>query len=978
MAATTSRRRAGATWLRVVLITCLGIMAIAAPAAAQLDAPSAIQWAPGCQQYTVTWHAVPGAAAYRIHVTGDPTPIEVTTLSAIIPATTEPTDRTFRIGTVDEFDVEGPLSGPRQASGASLPFSLQALPDITVNEGSAFTIMASLVGQPGVPAPLTTFTWTLDGAPAPYSGATIFKSTAQMSDAGVYHLRGCTECCDELDLVRLIVIPHPLGPPQFVTATRACGGASITWQAVPGAAGYVVHRSGTTDVTVVTNSYTDALPVGVCRGYSVSTLDSFGQTGPPSSTTFSVCGIYPLPSPLSLGPDQIIRVGRPFTLTVPGTFDLPTTTFDWQKNNVSLGAANSPTFSITSLATSNAGSYTCVVSNICGTVTTSAIVLTVVVPFPPPTGVTAAITACRQVTVNCNPVAGALKYFVSRNPAFPGPPPVPPNPPGIFVPTLPYIDTIAPSDSSVNYTYSVAAVGLGDVVGALSNPSAQIKPAALPRLGNPPLSKTVELGANISLSASVIGTSATWRKNGVPFVGGTQNVQSGGLIILQLPFIGVTAAQAGSYDVQVCTACGCINTAAATLTVCQTPVVTPGTLVVLASEGQPTVDLTTTATNAQSVQWYHGGVALLEGGHYTGTGTNMLTIHTPLTEDIGYYELHATGSCTTVIGSPVELKVDPCIATPAITEQPASSQSITLGNPASLTFGTTCCRPPVYQWFHQDGNGDWNPVPGGTSSTLNIPSLTPGDLGGYFAIATNYAKSVVSRFAVINELIPPPPPRLYRFYSYPICGAGVVVWQTSVPLNVSLVVRRGGCGGFIESTLQATPGTSSGSFTIPIADPYVRCVTLECRDASNQLVISPPSVYASSRPPGAVLTASVTPQPNYVAMPFGNAVALQINVANTGCDAYTGDISLADISMAELPAAAVLADGSPAIGLALLPAQLNPGQSRSFPLVYFPVTQPGAGVTVIRDLSLVLEYTQPDLGDLLFMSTIQFMSGGVR
>ncbi len=976
MAARFRRRRGAPAWFRVVLAACLGIAATSAPALAQLDPPNVIVATPGCQQYTVTWHAVDGAAAYRVYVVGAPTPIEVVSESAVIPVTTAPTDRSFRVATVDANDVEGAKSATKQGTGASLPFSLQALPDITVNEGSPFTIMASLVGQPGVPAPLTTFTWTLDGVPALYAGATIFKSTAQVSDAGVYHLRGCTECCDELDLVRLIVIPNALGPPRSVSAARACSGASVTWQAVPGAAGYVVHRSGTTDVTVVTNSYSDPLPIGVCRGYSVSTRDAFGQTGPQSATTPAVCGSYPLPSPLSLGADQIVRVSRPFTLTVPGTFDLPTTTFDWRKNNISLGAANSATFSITSLATTNAGSYTCVVSNICGTVTTSAVVLTVVVPFPPPTGATVTITACRQVTVNCNPVAGALKYFILRNPSFPGPPPVPPNPPGIFVSSLPYVDTIAASDSTVNYSYSVAAVGLGDVVGALSSPSPQIRPAAFPRLGNPPISRTVEVGSNISLSALVVGTSATWRKNGVPFAGGTQNTQSNGVITLQLPFIGVTAAQAGNYDVQVCTACGCINTVVATLTVCQTPVVTPGSLVVLASEGQPTVDLATTSSNAQSVQWYHGGSALPEGGHYTGTATNTLTLHTPLTEDIGFYELHATGSCTTVIGSPVELKVAPCISTPVITEQPASSQSITLGSPASLTFGTSCCRPPSYQWFHQDISGDWNPVPGGTNSTLTIPSLTTADLGGYFCIASNIG-NVISRFVVINELIPPPPPRLYRFSAYSICGAGVVTWQTNVPLNVSLVVRRGGCGGFVESTLLATPNTSSGSFTVPITDPYVRCVTLECRDASNNLLFQP-SLYVGSRPPGALLMASVTPQPDYATMPFGTAVALQINVQNIGCDAYNGDLTLADLFMAELPAAAVLANGSPAIGLALLPAQLNPGQTRSFPLVYFPVTPPGVGVSVIRDLSIVLEYTQPDLGELLFMSTIQFMNGGVR
>ena len=437
----------------------------------------------------------------------------------------------------------------------------------------------------------------------------------------------------------------------------------------------LVHRSGATDVTVTVNSYLDPLATGVCRSYSVSSVDAFAQVGSASPSTLQRCGVPPLPASLPLGADQIIRVARPFALALPGTFDLATTTFDWRKNNVSLGAPSQPTFSIASLTIAHAGSYTCVVSNVCGAVTSSAVLLTVVVPPLPPTGVTVTVTACRQATVTWNPAAGALKYFVTRTPDLPGPP-VPPLPPGVFVNGTSFVDAISPADSSVNFSYRVASVGLGDIVGGASSSTIVVRPGATPRPGNPLLGKTVEFGAIVSLRTTVTGTSAVWRKNGVAFAGGFQDVHLQGTNQLSVTLVlsAVTPADAGNYDVQVCTACGCANTTVAVINVCNTPAVTAPAQA-FASEGQASVDLVATTTNALSLHWYRGNSALAEGAHFSGTSTSTLTIHTPLLEDAGFYQLRATGNCATVDGPLVELKIDPCFARPVASQQPAATQA---------------------------------------------------------------------------------------------------------------------------------------------------------------------------------------------------------------------------------------------------------------------------------------------------------------
>ena len=979
MAARSPRRREGSAWLRAAVVLCFGtfgLVGLTAPAVAQLDSPAAIQVTPGCQQYTLTWQNVAGAAAYRVYVTGVPTPIEVLTESAVFPVTSAPTNRTFRVSTVDANDVEGPQSGPRQGTGAGLPFSLQALPDITVHVGDVLSFMVSLVGQPGVPAPLTSYEWTRDGVPFIHPSSTYFTSTAQLSDGGLYHLRGCTECCDELDLVRVTVLPNALPPPQNVAAQTGCLGASVTWDSRPGAASYVVHRSGTTDVSVLTNSYFDPLSTGVCRSYSVSTVDAFSQTGGSSGNTPERCGVAPLPASLSLGADQIIRVNRPFSLVLPGTFDLASTTFNWRKNNVSLGALSQPTFSIANVVVGSAGSYTCVVSNVCGSVTSSAVVLTVVVPPPPPTSVTASVTACRQVTITWSAAAGALKYFISRSPQFPGTP-VPPLPPGFFVNGTTYVDTAAPADSSISYTYQVASVGLGDITGTFSSSTAALRPAAWPRPGNPINGATVEVGSFVNLRTTVIGTSAVWRKNGVTFTGGFQDVHPIGSTQLSvtLSLSSVSVADAGSYNLQVCTACGCVNTTVAVVKVCNTPAVTTPAQV-LASEGQASVDLVATTSNAVSMQWYKGNVALAEGAHFTGTTTGTLTIHTPLTADAGFYQLQVVGNCGTVNGPLAELVVSPCIDPPVASQQPAATQAVLIGAPASITFVATCCRTPDYQWYKIADTGP-QAVAGATASVLSIPSFSANDVGVYFCVASNRPPSAISNFAQLTELIPPPPAIFTRFSRSTECGGSTLRVSTNVPLSFTVISRRGTCSGPIELQTTPTPLVRNLDLFIPIPDPAFRCVLVEARDAANVLVL-PGNIGVWARQPGPQLNMDVVAMPDYVSTPFGIAVALQVTVRNAGCDAYTGDLTILGADLASLASPALLLDGSPAAGTVLLPGGLAVGQTRSFPLIYFPAVPPDPGTTLTRDLTVAVEMTQPVTATLTYLGLVRLTPTGVQ
>jgi len=102
-------------------------------------------------------------------------------------------------------------------------------------------------------------------------------------------------------------------------------------------------------------------------------VSSGGSATPPSITT--------QPSNVTVNPGQSVA----FTITASGTAPL---TYQWQKNTTNIAGATAATYTITSVASGDAGSYRCVVTNTAGSATSNSATLTVnpgnSSPNPPP------------------------------------------------------------------------------------------------------------------------------------------------------------------------------------------------------------------------------------------------------------------------------------------------------------------------------------------------------------------------------------------------------------------------------------------------------------------------------------------------------------------------------------------------------------------------------------------------------------------
>ncbi len=103
-------------------------------------------------------------------------------------------------------------------------------------------------------------------------------------------------------------------------------------------------------------------------------------------------------------------------------------------------------------------------------------------------------------------------------------------------------------------------------------------------------------------------------------------------------------------------------------------------------------------------------------------------------------------SGTGVIGS-IPLSV---IQSPSITQQPAASTSVLLGNPVYLTVSAMGLTPTTYQWQLYGTN-----VPSATNYFLSIGSLQLAQQGDYRVIVGNSFGSVTSTVAQVIALMPP-------------------------------------------------------------------------------------------------------------------------------------------------------------------------------------------------------------------------------
>lgn len=641
----------------------------------------------------------------------------------------------------------------------------------TVNQGqnASFSVVAS--GS----APFS-YQWNFNGSPlAGATNSSMTVTAAQPAQAGSYNAvvsnpAGLVN--SQVATLTVNVPPTVTTQPQSQTliqgqpltlSVAASGTSPFTYQWY-----FNGSRTGGNSPTLMVSS------VGTWNAgnYVVTVANVAGTV---TSAVAAVTVIVP-PAIQSQPNNQTVSQGQNanFSVTASGSAPL---SYQWNFNGSPLAGATNPSLQLTNVDPTLAGSYSVVVTNLGGSVTSRVVTLTVVVP---PTITTQPLSQAlvQGQSLSLSVAASGTSPFTYRW----------------------YVNgsKMGPNSS----TYSVSSVDSGDAgnyfvtvansAGMVTSIVVVVTVYVPAGIAAQPQSQVVLPGQDTSFTVVPKGTSPfdyQWFLNGAP-VGPDS------------PTISITGAQAtdiGSYYVVVSNSWGFATSAVATLSFAVPPgIVTQAQDEVVAPGQVASFSVTASGTAPLSYQWNLNGTAL------PGATNSALTITNAQMTDAGGYSVLVTNIAGSVTSAVANLTV---AVAPGIVAQPLD-QSVAPGQSAFFSVTASGTAPLSYQW-----NLNGAPLPGATGSTLTLTSPQATDAGGYSVVVSNIAGSVTSSVANLSVTNPTP------VTAAVLDGAAMTptgfTFQASVPIGHTYIV-------FSSPDLQTwTPIATNvaASATITFMDP---------------------------------------------------------------------------------------------------------------------------------------------------------------
>ena len=405
--------------------------------------------------------------------------------------------------------------------------------------------------------------------------------------------------------------------------------------------------------------------------------------------------------------------GTQTTLSVSAT---NATAFQWRKGGVDIAGATNATLPFASLSSADAGTYDCVVTNGCITVTSSTATLTVNT-VPGITAGPASTAACVGSGANFSVTAVNAASFQWRKGGA--------NIPGATVATLSINPVVAGSEGSYD---CVVTNGCGSV----TTGAATLTVNTVPVIGGQPGSTTSCEGGSATFSVAASGaTSFQWRKGGVNIPGATAAT---------LTINPVVAGSAGSYDCVATNACGSVASSAATLGVLSPLTVASQPSSVDACEGlSASLSFVVSGSGPVTYRWTRNGTDI------PGATASILSFAALTTSDAGTYVCVATGACGSISSSSVSVAVKRSLV---VTTQPASLVKCA-GEAASFSVAVTGTGPITYRWTR---NG--TTIPGANAATYSLASTTEADGGSYACVIEGTCNAVTSSAATLDVRTP--------------------------------------------------------------------------------------------------------------------------------------------------------------------------------------------------------------------------------
>ena len=436
--------------------------------------------------------------------------------------------------------------------------------------------------------------------------------------------------------LRVLTAP-PTITTQPAAQSVALGGSTTLTVVATGTAPLTYQwRKGNQDIGGATNaSYAlGSVQTGDAGTYVVIVSNSAGtMTSTPAVLAVSPSVVSPAITTQPVG--QSVTAGGNIILSVVGMGGA--LGYQWHKDGVPIGGATSATYALGNLQIADGGSYTVVVNNSAGTVTSYAAVVTILAPA----------TIVRQPSDQSGLAGGSVTFILEAGGSAPLNYQWRKNGVALAGATNTAL-TLGNLQSGDAGGYSVL---VSNGLGVTSSNTATLtitSSGTAPTITTQPSDQPVGVGGNVIMRVGVSGTapfSFQWRKNGAAISGATSES-------LILPTVATSAA--GSYTVVVTNAYGNSTSSVATLSVSLGPTITvPPADQSVAIGSNVVLMVTASGTAPLTYQWSKDGRAM------AGMNNPILPLSRVSDADAGSYSVTVSNGAGTASSRLATLVVSP-------------------------------------------------------------------------------------------------------------------------------------------------------------------------------------------------------------------------------------------------------------------------------------------------------------------------------
>jgi hypothetical protein len=532
-------------------------------------------------------------------------------------------------------------------------------------------------------------------------------------------------------------------------ATLVCPGGTATFSVAATSASTIAYQWRLNGNNILGNASATTPTLTLTNVTAAGTIDCVVSSGCSVASAGVSLGLKSAPA-VTRNPSGVgVCPGSTRSISIDATGTAPLS-YQWRLNGININTTTNPSaatsqLTITNFQAANAGNYTCVVTNACGSATSSTAAGTLSLnTVPTITQSPASLSVCAGPSASFSVTAtgsAPLSYQWRRGTT-----------------NLTNGGTISGATSA---TLTISSVAVGDAAtdyncvvtnscSSVTSGNATLTVNAAISISAQPQSSSVCAGTSASFSVTASGTANPtyqWRK-------GTTNLTNGGNIsgatTATLTISSVSAADvAANYNCVVSNPCASVTTSNAALAVNTAPSITAQPQNSTVCNGtSATFSVTASGTPAPTFQWRKGTTNLTNGGNISGATTATLTISSVSAADVAAnYNCVVSNACSSVTSGNATLSVN---TAPSITAQPQNS-TVCAGTSATFSVTATGTPSPTFQWRKGTTNlTNGGNISGATTATLTISGVSAADVAAnYNCVVSNACSSVTSGNATL-------------------------------------------------------------------------------------------------------------------------------------------------------------------------------------------------------------------------------------